>query len=302
MGLQLPRRTRIYQNWVIDSRRWNSLVHRADDIVIATSLKAGTTWMQAIISNLIFAGEAPAPVHELSPFMEARLPEIERVLASLEQQPNRRFIKTHLPLDGLPFDSSVKYVYVGRDTRDVFMSLWNHHSNYSEEMLALVGALPGRVGDMPPRYNDMHEMWRDWISRASFAWQHDGYPYWSHLQHAQSYWIHRHLPNILIVHYSDLLENLGREMQRIAQFLEIEIAAEKWPVLVHNCTFEAMRAKAEYYAPFGGIFWRGGAQTFFSSGRNNRWRSALTPDELALYQKAAERTLSPDCREWLEHA
>jgi hypothetical protein len=35
---------------------------------------------------------------------------------------HRRFLKSHLPLDGLPYRESAKYIYVGRDSRDIFMS------------------------------------------------------------------------------------------------------------------------------------------------------------------------------------
>jgi aryl sulfotransferase len=37
----------------------------------------------------------------------------------LEAQSFRRFIKTHLPLDGLPYFAQVKYLVIGRDARDV---------------------------------------------------------------------------------------------------------------------------------------------------------------------------------------
>ncbi|MHA1528982.1 MAG: hypothetical protein ACTSVG_08170 [Alphaproteobacteria bacterium] len=38
-----PARSRTYQNHHIDSSRWDGFTPRADDIVIATSYKAGTT-------------------------------------------------------------------------------------------------------------------------------------------------------------------------------------------------------------------------------------------------------------------
>jgi aryl sulfotransferase len=298
---KLPARTRLYQSWIIDSLRWNFVRHRPDDIVIATSYKAGTTWMQGIIGNLIFHGEPPAPVAELSPFLEARFVPLELVLTGLEAQTHRRFIKTHLPLDGLPFDPLLKYVYVGRDPRDVFVSLWNHHSNYADETVALFSILPGRVGDLPPRYTDIHDMWRDWVTKASFAWEADGYPYWSHLRHAQSYWNYRHLPNIIFVHYADLLADLEREMRRVAAFLQIAVPDAAWPEIVRNCTFEGMKSKGEKYAPNGGASWKGGAQTFFNKGTNGRWREVLTREEIAQYEKAAERAMTPDCRRWLEN-
>jgi aryl sulfotransferase len=138
----LPRRTRVYQNHHFDSTRWDYLERRPDDIVIATSYKAGTTWMQSIVANLVFYGrDFPAPVGEMSPWLDMRLLPLEVALTGLKAQTHRRFIKTHLPLDGLPYDERLKYVYVARDARDVFMSLWNHYTTHTEDTKR-----PKRVG------------------------------------------------------------------------------------------------------------------------------------------------------------
>jgi aryl sulfotransferase len=59
--LRMPVLKHLYQNHVLDSTRWNFVPLR-DDIIVATSYKAGTTWMQAIVGNLIFgARTAGAP-------------------------------------------------------------------------------------------------------------------------------------------------------------------------------------------------------------------------------------------------
>lgn len=50
----LPQVTRIYQNHRLDSTRWQHYRPRSDDIIIATSLKSGMTWMQKIVRQLIF--------------------------------------------------------------------------------------------------------------------------------------------------------------------------------------------------------------------------------------------------------
>ncbi len=42
----------------------------------------------------------------------------------------------------------VNYVVVGRDPRDVFMSMWNHYSAYTPAMFESMNETPGRVG--PP--------------------------------------------------------------------------------------------------------------------------------------------------------
>ena len=65
---ELPQRTRVYQNHHLDSTRWDGFRFRGDDVVISTSYKAGTTWMQTIVAHLVFWDrEMPGPVAELSP-------------------------------------------------------------------------------------------------------------------------------------------------------------------------------------------------------------------------------------------
>ena len=69
---------------------WNSLrsspLASSDSrthIVIATSYKAGTTWMQSIVANLLFRGnDFPAPVGEMSPWLDMRLTPLELVITS----------------------------------------------------------------------------------------------------------------------------------------------------------------------------------------------------------------------------
>ena len=51
------------------------------------------------------------------------------VFADLEAQTHRRFIKTHTPLDGIPNDPAVTYICVGRDPRDVGLSMDHHIDN-----------------------------------------------------------------------------------------------------------------------------------------------------------------------------
>jgi aryl sulfotransferase len=299
---KLPEVKHLYQNHSMDSTRWNFFSPRADDIVVATSIRAGTTWTLAIVGNLISSGQKlSGPIDEISPFLERRNTPLEVMLTALERQTHRRCIKTHLPLDGLPFRQSLKYVYVGRDPRDIFMSLWNFYSNFTTEAVDAFNSIPDRVGDPLPRCpDDIHELWRGWMTRGWFEWETEGYPFWSVLHHAQSWWDYRQLPNIVFVHYADLLADLEGGIRRIARFLEIEPPAEAWPAIVRNCTFLEMKTRGAELMPPMNVFLKGGANTFFHKGTNGRWREVLSADELKLYDSAALRELTLECRRWLE--
>ena len=127
---------RVYRTWIVDSRRWDHYRPRPTDIVIATYPKCGTTWMQRIVGLLVFQSPEPRPIMQISAWIDRRFPEpIEAVAARIEAQDHRRFLKTHLPFDGLPIHEEVKYVHVARDGRDACMSFHNQGSGFTPEML-----------------------------------------------------------------------------------------------------------------------------------------------------------------------
>ncbi len=301
--LERPTVRHVYQNHHLDTKRWDGFVPRADDIVISTSYKAGTTLTQTIVANLLFPdGDLPGPVTEFMPWLDMRAAPLEVVRATLEAQTHRRCLKTHLALDGLPFFDEIKYVVVGRDPRDVFMSLVNHYGEHTPLAIDMLNNTPGRVGDPFPAYDgDIHKLWHNWITRGWFEWESDGYPYWSHLHHAKTWWEFRHLPNIRFIHYADLRRDLEGEMRSLAKWLDIAVPQDRWPAVVDACRFETVKAHPEkVVSQMMTALWKDGAQTFIHKGTNGRWKDVLSSDELKLYDAAMRKTLPPDCASWLE--
>lgn len=298
-----PQLRHVYQNHHLDTRRWDDFNARTGDIIISTSYKAGTTLTQTIVTNMLFPhGDMPGSVSVISPWLDMRLGPLQEILAGLEAQTHRRCIKTHLPLDGLPFFEEVQYVMVGRDPRDVFMSLVNHYANHTPEFYEMMNAVPDRVGDPFPEYDgDIHKLWHNWITRGWFPWESDGYPYWSHLHHAKTWWEFRHLPNVRLIHYNDLRADLEGQMRALADFLEIDVPENCWPAVVHACEFETVKANPEKVLdPSIDMAFKGGGQTFIYKGTNNRWKDVLDDGELELYRQAMAKTLPADCARWLE--
>ena len=114
-----PQKTRELHNHHFDSTMWNGFNFRPDDIIIATYAKSGTTWVQQIVAQLLFGGAEDLEVANMSPWIDLRVPPREVKLGAVEAQTHRRFLKTHLPIDALVFSPSAKYLYIGRDGRDV---------------------------------------------------------------------------------------------------------------------------------------------------------------------------------------
>jgi hypothetical protein len=108
-----------------DSGRWSGFPFRDGDIVISTRSKSGTTWMQMICALLVFqTPDLPAPLSELSPWLDWLVSPRSEVYRRLSAQKHRRFIKTHTPLDGIPLDARATYIVVARDPLDMAVSLY----------------------------------------------------------------------------------------------------------------------------------------------------------------------------------
>jgi aryl sulfotransferase len=225
--------------------------------------------------------------------MDLRVPPKEAKLRAVAAQTHRRFLKTHLPVDALVFSPNAKYIYIGRDGRDVVWSMYNHHARANEAWYSALNDAPGRVGPpIAPPAASILQYYHDWLDR-------DGHPFWPFWDNVASWWAVRHLPNVLLVHFADLKTDMKGEIRRIADFLEIEVPARRWPAILRHCSFEWMKRNAAQSAPLGGIFWDGGAQTFIHKGTNGRWRHVLGADDVRKYEALALEKLGAGAAAWL---
>ena len=284
----IPRQTD-YRTFLYDNHRWDGFEHRPGDIVVCTPPKCGTTWTQAIVTELVHPGGSPGPIFEVAPWLDARFEPIDTVLTRLDAQTHRRQIKTHTPADGIPWFDDVSYIVVGRDGRDACVSFFNHMRNLQPELIgrlitsAIEEGLPMEGG--PPAVQNIHEYFAWWMGHRLY------------FDHMASFWPHHDETNVLYVHFNDLKADLDGQMRRIAAFLDIGVDEPTWPAHVERCTFAGMKARPDEIAEFESHF-VGGADTFLYKGTNGRWRDELTVDELAEYDRVVAETLPPDCAAW----
>ena len=139
------------------------------------------------------------------------------------------------------------------------------------------------------------------MTTAWFDNETDGYPYWSHLTHCQSWWDFKHLPNIMFVHFNDLLSNTADEIRRVAEYLSIRLDDDRVNDIVERVSFDRMKQDFDKILSNAAKVWHGGVTAFMHKGTNGRWRDVLSDDELVLYEQATARVLTPDAAKWLEH-
>ncbi|MFT7597535.1 MAG: aryl sulfotransferase [Acidimicrobiales bacterium] len=282
--------TNEHRRSIEDSLRWNHFGHRPDDIFISTPPKSGTTWMQGIVASLLWpAGDAPDDPNGRSPWIDARFTPIENLLAHVDGQDHRRFIKTHSPADCVPIFEQCKYITVYRDGRDALMSWANHRGAMRPEIIEWLNASAVEEGlpPLPAWDGDMDELFESWSNDCS------------PITHLASWWPSRHDGFAYFAHYNDLKTDLEGEMRQIAAFLDIEVPEELWPEAVERCSISVMREDARRSGRVDKVF-ENGADAFFHKGTNDRWREVLTPAQLDRYNALVTNGLPADAARWLE--
>ena len=296
-----PQRLHHYLTPVYDSARWDAFRPRPGDIVVATPNKCGTTWTQMLCALLVHqTPELPLPLTRLSRWLDRHTDPIESLVAEFEAQPHRRIVKTHTPLDGLPYYEQCSYVVCGRDPRDAFLSMLDHMANVSEQSVAEIVRRLGMPLDLQSMLRDPDATFALWLTVGEQPWLRDGAILGSVLDMMHSYWAFRRLPNLHFLHYADLTADLDAEMRRLSAFLGIPIDAARWPDLVGAARFDAMKQRADDTAPGAHHGEWKSASDFFRKGRMQAWREALDAESLALYERALAERYEPEFRRWLE--
>ena len=299
--------------FVEDSIRWEGFEFRPDDIIISTPSKCGTTWVQMITALLVFQSpELPAPLSTLSPWLDNRFRARRDVVADLEQQAHRRFIKTHTARWGIPIVDGVTYICAGRDPRDVALSLDDHRAN--ADFPALVAAITAAaeidgvhlppMPDPPAEDLDQSEQakfWRWVLDDTPPTGVHSSLA--EMLDHVQSFWNVRDGNNIVLVHYHDLVTDLDSQMRSLADRLGIDVPAQRWPSLVTAASFDAMRSRPLITTPEAdtGIWLDNGA--FFKKGRSGAWHQILDNEhDLRRYDDRVAALASPELLAWIHRS
>jgi hypothetical protein len=295
-----------YRTLVADSARWEGFEFRDGDIIISTPPKCGTTWTQMICALLVFqTPDLDRPLDLISPWLDQNTKSRDEVFADLAAQDHRRFIKSHTPIDGLPWDDRVTYIAVGRDPRDVAISMAHHFDNM--DFGAFLGLIDRAVGldtladvmsDPPPVGSTAVERFWAWVDDATPVGRTlSGLA--GTLHHLSTFWEERHRPNVVLLHYGELQADLTGQMRRLASELGIDVDDDEVAQLAPAADFESMRERATAVAPnTTEPIWVDSA-SFFHRGTSGQWRDLLDDDDLRRYAARVTELVASDFSHWV---
>jgi hypothetical protein len=253
-----------------------------------------------MLCALLLHGPAlPAPLSRLSPELDRLGVPVETLMDELDAWAGPRIIKTHTPLDGLPYFEQVRYVHCARDPRDAFLSMVDNMQNLSDRVMAAVRERLGLL-DTFAFPTDPNAFFPVWMTNPVHSWMEDGFPTGSVFHAAGAAWPYRRLANLCLLHYRDLRLDLEGEMRRLADFLGVRISADRWPALLDAAGFAAMQAGADDVAPGAHLGDWTSNRAFFKRARLDEWRAVLTAENQALYDEIAPIRVPAPLRAWLE--
>jgi aryl sulfotransferase len=303
MKEQIAMPTREYRDYLSSSLVWKDFLANGGfvtgDIVVADPFKAGTTWTQRILQQILDDGvEREQGLSDTSPWLDSSWGDHAGMLAVLDEQRRRgqrRVMKSHVPADAIPIAPEARYVFIGRNGKDLVASLHNYLHNFSAETMATINRIHAAwSGDATPLVipDDAREFVDRWLDT-------NGYGCCDLFDIVRSWWARRDAPNVLLVHYRQLKDDLRGQVARIAAFIGRDPGALKMDTIVEHCSFGYMRARAERMAPFGGAH-MDDPKAFFHKGPARDARVELRPDQIERFDRAALAALGSACARWLE--
>ncbi len=241
------------------------------DVFVATQMKCGTTWMQQIVYEVLSRGRGDLGdaghrhLYAMSPWIEAsfsvRLADAPRI-----GERKARLIKTHLPTSLCPYAEEARYVYVTRHPVACFAS-------YVDFIGMMAGPFTPALPDILDWFCSDRMWWRSWP------------------EHVDGWWRRAEArPNVLFLHYEEMLADLPAAVDRVAAFLETPLGASERAAVVEKSGFAYMKRHEERFemsppTPFS-VF---GETRFLRSGSRERERDVGPAERARILAFCRER-------------
>merc|ERR1719162_604443 len=191
-----------------------------------------------------------------------------------EELSGRRAWKTHSALNDVPWKGGIeqaaevgaKIVLVCRNPKDSFISRYHH----TKKVLPL--GFEGDLDAFIPLYLAGK------VTHGSFwDWHRDWWP-------AKE----KYPETVLWLHYEDMKKDLGKEIRRVSEFLNLERSDDELDKVTERCTFNSMKKESESH---GGYIAK---KNHLRSGKTGGWVDVMSPESIEAFDAKTEQLYS-DC-------
>ena len=245
------------------------------DLFVFGWVKTGTTWMREIvwcIMNKCNIEEAKKTLlNERIPFIDMAVlaafagniekelgMSSEKWLDKIESLPSLKILKSHLPFDLLPprLLDECKIIMCMRNPKDTVVSAFHH-----EKLLKMFG------------FNGNFQTYFDLFLKNLPC-------YSSYFEYTVEAWKRKDHPNMCIVFYEEMKEDLPAVIKKVAKFLGKELTADQIQALCEHVSFKEMKKNicVNNEAIRKVAFVPGSEGSFIRKGEVGDWRNYFTED------------------------
>jgi len=241
---------------------------RPTDVIIASTPKSGTTWVQQILHQMRTQGSGGFDnINDVIAWLDT--PNVddsaERLLAQYDRMSDPRIFKTHCVYETTPGVKVARIIVVSRDPRDCCVSRYYHTLNTRQSDISF------------------DQYFNRWMKVLEW------------FRHVVSWWPHRAETNLLWLRYEQMLDDLPGHVVRIAEFLGWQLSRAEQLEVLKRSSFEWMKANAVRFVPHPMQH----PQEFIRMGVAGSYRRLMTEEQSRAVLQKARRLLERDCLRFL---
>ncbi|XP_054654838.1 sulfotransferase 6B1 [Dunckerocampus dactyliophorus] len=241
-------------------RAVEAVTARDDDILLVAYPKCGFNWMVGVLNKIITEATGRKIETRVPPLIEFFGPD---VLQAIDQSPLLRFLGTHLHPDNIPasfFAKRAKMLVIFRNPKDVLVSFYHFCNNFP----------------VLPSASSWESFYANFLS--------GDVPWGSYFEHALAWERRMDDPDVMVVTYEQLKQDLGEGVRQMSSFLGFKLTEAQVQRVSESSTFTAMKESLPVPHGMGGVIFR--------KGEVGDWRNHFTAEQSQQMDKVFSKHLA----------
>uniref|UniRef100_G3PB21 Sulfotransferase n=1 Tax=Gasterosteus aculeatus TaxID=69293 RepID=G3PB21_GASAC len=221
---------------------------REDDVMLVAYPKCGFNWMVGVLRKIIAEAKGVKTESKMPPLIEFFGPD---VIKTVNEAPSPRLLGTHVHPDNMPASfraKKTKILVIFRNPKDTAVSFY-HFSNNNPVL---------------PSGQSWDAFFSDFMS--------GDVPWGSYFDQALAWEKRMDDPDVMIVTYEELKEDLSDGVRQISTFFGFSLTEAQVQQIAEQSTFSAMKqSSSNSHGNMGNVFFR--------KGEVGDWKNHFTPKQ-----------------------